>query len=207
MRLDIKKITELYASGKTSRGIASLLGCSKSGVILAVKKSGLKVREAKPRNNSGPANGNWKGGRCLTSDGYVMIWKPEGYKLEHRLVMNAIKGEIVHHGDHTKNNNDPQNLSKFASHGEHLKRHLLDAEQSLSVNPYRNQSQPGEKNPKAKLTNRAVLQIRSLKGKMTHRELGKQFGVSHSVINNIQNGKTWKHLQDPGDGGQDDRRL
>ncbi len=51
----------------------------------------------------------------------------------------------------------------------------------------------GEKNHNAKLSWREVREIRSLKGKLTIRELAKQYGVkSHGTIRIILAGETWK---------------
>lgn len=52
----------------------------------------------------------------------------------------------------------------------------------------------GEKHGSAKLTSSEVAEIRQLylKGNVTQRELAIKFRVSHPVINNIINNKTWK---------------
>lgn len=47
----------------------------------------------------------------------------------------------------------------------------------------------------SKLTPEKVRQIRSLKGNLTHRALGKMFGVAHKTVWKIMNGKTWKHIK------------
>lgn len=66
---------------------------------------------------------NWKGGRYVNVQGYVAVRNPtnpkafpNGYMLEHRLVMEKKLGrrlesyEIVHHIDGDKTNNHPDNL-------------------------------------------------------------------------------------------------
>ena len=83
-----------------------------------------------PRTKKAKGN-HWRGGRIL-SNGYVYIHSPEhprhdvrGYVPEHRLVMEAQLGrflepdEHVHHKDHDKENNDPQNLmiTDVVTHG------------------------------------------------------------------------------------------
>lgn len=77
-------------------------------------------------------NGNWSGGRILSSHGYVRIKMPNhphadvgGYVYEHRLVMEQKlgrylePGEIVHHLNEDKQDNSPDNLvlaSDIATH-------------------------------------------------------------------------------------------
>ena len=68
----------------------------------------------------------------------MLVYKPEhpqarkaGYVLEHRLVAESVlgrllePGEVVHHRDRNKQNNDPSNLEVFATNGEHLRLELL----------------------------------------------------------------------------------
>ena len=80
---------------------------------------------------TGENHPKWKGGRSVSSHGYVLIRLPEhpkankhGYVYEHILVAeNKIgrplkKGEIVHHLDENKQNNGPSNIhiSKSIAH-------------------------------------------------------------------------------------------
>jgi hypothetical protein len=69
-------------------------------------------------------NPNWRGGRSLASNGYVLVRvgrshhlsDVRGYAYEHRIVAEKKIGrrllpyEQVHHVDHDKANNDPSNL-------------------------------------------------------------------------------------------------
>jgi len=54
----------------------------------------------------------------------------------------------------------------------------------------------GEGNPQSKLTNKDVLEIRRLydEGNVSMKKLGKQFSVTTANINNVVQGKSWKHL-------------
>jgi hypothetical protein len=52
----------------------------------------------------------------------------------------------------------------------------------------------GTKSGKSKLTDIQVLEMRSLKGKMTLEELGERFGVTGENVWSILRGDTWKHL-------------
>lgn len=87
----------------------------------------------------GPRNSNWRGGRTVTSHGYVLVKDPDnpmahetGYVYEHRLVASQVLGrelsadEVVHHVDGNKQHNMPANLvvepSSAHHHAEHRKR-------------------------------------------------------------------------------------
>lgn len=71
---------------------------------------------------SGHNRSHWKGGRKKTRRGYVQVWLPDspmaakGYVLEHRLVVARALGrplkddEVVHHINHVRDDNRPENL-------------------------------------------------------------------------------------------------
>lgn len=82
------------------------------------------------------ANPNWKGGRSIASNGYVLVrapWHPgadvRGYIYEHRLVAEwklgrqLRPGEIVHHLNHDRRDNRPENLEVVASAAHHFAHH------------------------------------------------------------------------------------
>lgn len=85
----------------------------------------------------GPKNGNWKGGRTITSHGYVLIRVGEshpladsrGYAYEHRVVAQAKtprplrRADRVHHDDEDKINNRSGNLIVTRSALEHAIHH------------------------------------------------------------------------------------
>ncbi len=83
-------------------------------------------------SKKGKLNYNWKGGRRVRSDGYILIFCPEhinrthdNYMLEHRLVMEKYLGrhlkteEVVHHIDGNRANNKLENLILFPTHSAH----------------------------------------------------------------------------------------
>jgi len=100
----------------------------------------------------GPANPNWKGGRSVASNGYVLVRvgvghhlaDVRGYAYEHRVVAEEkvgrrlLPGEHVHHKDENTANNHPDNLVVMASAAEHRLAHR-SAERQLRM--------PGEPNP------------------------------------------------------------
>jgi hypothetical protein len=55
----------------------------------------------------------------------------------------------------------------------------------------------GEGSHFAKLTEAQVVDIRSQRGGATNAQLGKQYGVTGSVVSRIQTGKLWKHVSTP----------
>lgn len=68
------------------------------------------------------------GSRTEHADGYWLIRTEYGWELEHRVVMSQklgrplLPGEIVHHLDEDKKNNDPENL-ELTTHAEHSREH------------------------------------------------------------------------------------
>ncbi len=89
------------------------------------------------KHQTGAKNPAWKGGRIIASNGYVLIRvgvdhhlaDVRGYAYEHRLVAEQAigrrlrPGEQVHHIDHNKANNAPDNIEVVASVAEHRFRH------------------------------------------------------------------------------------
>lgn len=132
IRLDDKQIASWFSEGKTGAEMAALVGCSIPPVQAALKRLGLK-RPAKPRPGalSGDRNHAWSGGRRSRSDGYIEVWTPTGVRLEHQVVMEGVldrplrSGEVVHHIDHNKANNAPENLL-LTTQAEHIREHLND---------------------------------------------------------------------------------
>lgn len=85
----------------------------------------------------GPANPQWKGGRSIASNGYVLIRVGKGHHLadvrgyayEHRLVAEQnlgrrlLPGEIPHHINGIKTDNRAENIEVVASRAEHSTKH------------------------------------------------------------------------------------
>ena len=76
------------------------------------------------------------GARYVNGDGYVRLYAPwhpdanaQGWILEHRWVMERMIGrrlrpeEVVHHVDHNRANNSPDNLMLFADEAAHAAFH------------------------------------------------------------------------------------
>lgn len=112
-------------------------------------------------------------------------------KYVHRLVAlhfipNPDNKPTVNHKDGNKLNNAKSNL-EWATQAEN-NQHSYDTGLKIPITGSWNN---GVKNPASKLTPEQVEQIRSLKGQKTVREIGRMFGVSDSLISQIQNFKKW----------------
>ena len=94
-------------------------------------------RHGFPVQNRGAQPGakhrDWKGGRTIDKDGYVLVQCPQhphanaaGYVREHRLVMEAAIGrfleptEVVHHVDDDHQHNAIENLRLYSGNSQHL---------------------------------------------------------------------------------------
>lgn len=96
-------------------------------------QKGKKLTEEHKRKvgRKGFKHYNWKGGKILSYEGYVMIHMPEhpashlNYISEHRLIIEKQMGryllskEIGHHRNGIKDDNRPKNLMAFTSESAH----------------------------------------------------------------------------------------
>jgi len=82
----------------------------------------------------GSKNGMWTGGQTIVYPGYVKVLSHGhpiadgyGYVFEHRLIVESIIGryldrkEAVHHINGKRDDNRPENLMAFKTHGIHLR--------------------------------------------------------------------------------------
>ncbi len=130
--LNLDQVRDLFNSGMTAIEIAVAVGCSAHPIKMALKKLCLR-RPAKRRQGVGSGKNNpaWMGGRRIRTDGYVAVWTPDGERLEHQIVMERKigrplrDGEITHHIDRNKSNNDPENLC-LTTRSDHIKEHLSE---------------------------------------------------------------------------------
>lgn len=88
----------------------------------------------KPREgvcNEREKNPRWRGGTSIRS-GYRFIWTPEGYRREHRMVMEQVLGrplldtEVVHHINGIRLDNRPENLKLIESNSAHQIEHITE---------------------------------------------------------------------------------
>ena len=138
----VARIAELYGRGMTQVEIAEELQTSQKVIWRAMRRHGLRTRPRRKRNQRGPRNTSWRGGRHISASGYAFVRQPNhpragrnGYIQEHVLVMEAHLGrylawhgaghpdsEIVHHVNGEKLDNRIENLS-VTTYAEHISLH------------------------------------------------------------------------------------
>lgn len=141
VKVDVEKAITLYESGLTAQKVADTLGVP-IGVIHSRFRSAGYHRRKLRRDQRAENNPNWRDGRRI-SNGYVKVLTPDhpradssGYVFEHIIVAEKMIGrflvwkglrhpesEVVHHKDHDKKNNHPDNLQVMTSL-EHRQHHL-----------------------------------------------------------------------------------
>jgi 5-methylcytosine-specific restriction endonuclease McrA len=109
--------------GLSDREVARRFGRSHQWALKVRRHYGIDAlprREQNLRRHGGPT-------RRISSKGYVLVSGPGGEEFEHRLVAERKlgrrlrPGEVVHHIDGDKTNNQASNLRVFASHSEHMR--------------------------------------------------------------------------------------
>lgn len=126
--------------------------CAMLSVLVSACADGEQEEAEMGIVHPGPKNPNWRGGRSVASNGYVIVRvgvghhlaDVRGYAYEHRVVAEQkigrplVKGEHVHHADGNRQNNDPENL-EVLTHAEHFAEHRGPRKHALRL--------PGEPNP------------------------------------------------------------
>ena len=126
----------MFTQGMTAVEMAAKVGCSTTPIKKELKRLGLR-RPAKrrPGKGVGPDNPSWKGGRRIRIDGYVAVWTPKGERLEHQVVMEehlerpVFTGEVIHHKDRNKQNNDIGNL-ELTTQSAHAREHAAEMQRA-----------------------------------------------------------------------------
>ncbi len=105
--------------------------------------------------------------------------------MEQKLGRKLRLGELVHHKDENKRNNEPDNL-ELSNNSIHTKRHFLNSDLYKF----------GSENKNSVLTEEQVINIKRLLSEgITKMVLSKRLGISYSTIWNIDTGQTWSHLK------------
>lgn len=124
-----KQLYNYYIIKKLSiTEIAKIMKYSRTVIVNRLKEYKIKIRNLKEARKVSPLHKgknayNWKGGRFINKDGYILILFPNhphkttgDYIFEHRLVMEKKLGrylksnEIVHHINGIRNDNRIENL-------------------------------------------------------------------------------------------------
>jgi hypothetical protein len=130
-------------------------------------------------------------------DGHLYVFMYDGGNMKkvwvHRAVLSAFRGKEEKHLECRHLDDDPAN------------NHIINLEwgdrfQNVA-DKRRNGGMPvGERSGTHKLTEKQVLQIRKQYGKITLREMARQYGVSHTTIRRAALGIKWSHIKEAQNG-------
>lgn len=130
----INQIYELFESGLMIGEIVTKLGTNRETVrkYLSMRYTPEQKRQIVLKNfrqPKGQASPNWRGGREVTSAGYIRLWISKTERvLEHRKVMEdhlgrkLTKSEVVHHINGNNADNRLENL-ELTTFSEDIRRH------------------------------------------------------------------------------------
>lgn len=125
--------------------------------------------------------------------GHLLFFVARGKKCYvHRAVIETFNrkprtGELVRHLDGNPKNNHISNL-RFGTVLDNMRDKRRHGRQTKR-----------ESHPPAKLTESDVMEIKKLIGKVSLREIGRRYGVTHTTIRRAANGMKWKHLRGASD--------
>jgi hypothetical protein len=199
------KILENFYPHKSNDEMCKLLDRTETSILHKAHKLGLYktpkcIFSTWSKVRSGEKAHNWKGGRQITTKGYIMVKKDgypgtnnRGYIMEHRYVMekhlgrSLKKNEVVHHINGDKKDNRIENL-KLMTHARHTIMHHTGKKRSkktkelisqLAIQRYRGpESHPSYKN----IDIDKIIKLR--KNGLTIKEVCSQFGISKTTYYN-----------------------
>lgn len=137
--MDIRKINQIYAlfeGGAMISEIVAKVGTNRETVRqYLLKQYTPQQKRAIVKKNikwlRGKDSPNWKGGKEITKEGYVVVWISRKEKImEHRMVMEKhlgrklFRNEVVHHINGNNGDNRLANL-ELTTYSEDIRRHQL----------------------------------------------------------------------------------
>lgn len=137
-----------------------------------------------------------KKGSCLIwtgakdKGGYGIIWYKGGQKNVHRVAYEELK-EPIPKGLHIRHSCDV----RLCWNIDHLS--VGTNADNVSDRVSRDRTPKGSQHVHSKLTEKQVKEIKKkhATGKYSQRALGREYGVSHTTIQDVLNNKQWKHVK------------
>jgi HNH endonuclease len=151
------------------------------------------------------SSGCWDWLQSCSPSGYGRSWHEGKIWRANRLAWHLFRGPIpkglrVCHKcdrprcvnpDHLFLGTDADNIADRDAKG----RHWVRSGDEHGIRRHPERAPHGERNGSAKLTRQQVVEIRSLVGTASHREIGRRFGISQQTTSRIISGELWRTVE------------
>jgi len=139
-----------------------------------------------------PMSGCWLWFGPCRDNGYGYMWNGSRKESSHRISYRLFRGELASGSNVLHRCDNPACINPDHLFAGSQRQNLIDCVNKGRHRPY---AAKGGQNPKAKLTDEQILEIRAIPRTMgALAKAAPRYGVTRATLCAIRNGRFWKHL-------------